>query len=156
MRKNLNAAGTPVVHEQMYDAYCKQLFSEKSILAWILHTAVDEYKGKKPEEIIPYIESPPQIGSVPVVVMPKIRGSNTEDSSVTEGTVFYDIHFRAAVPGTGMPVELIINVEAQARNSPGYALTKRALYYCARLISAQKNVDFINSEYQSMKVFRRM
>lgn len=43
----------------------------------------------------------------------QIIGLNTEDSTINEGTVTYDIRFRAIVPGTGEKISLIINIEAQ-------------------------------------------
>lgn len=39
-----------------------------------------------------------------------IEGKNTEDNSVKEGKVFYDIKFSAVVPDTKEPVQLFINV----------------------------------------------
>ena len=141
--------------DRMYDEACKRLFAEKEILAWIMQLTVDECKDLSPREIIPCIEGTPEIGSV--AVMPdetnagRIHGSNTEDSTVTEGTVFYDIRFDAMVPGTEEKIKLILNVESQNDTHPGYPLTKRALYYCARLLSAQNGIEFKNSEYGKIK-----
>ena len=41
-----------------------------------------------------------------------ISGMDTEDKSVREGTVTYDIRFRAIVPDSEEQIALIINVEA--------------------------------------------
>ena len=72
----------------------------------------------------------------------QIRGLNTEDSTINEGTVTYDIRFRAIVPGTGERISLIINVEAQNDFYPGYPIVKRNLYYCCRLVSSQYGTEF--------------
>lgn len=74
-----------------------------------------------------------------------------EDISEKEGLVRYDILFYAYVPSQGGTVKFIINIEAQQDASPGYPLLKRALYYCSRLISAQYNREFKNSQYGKLK-----
>lgn len=57
--------------------------------------------------------------------------------------MFYDVRFDAIAPKSADSAEqeevirLIINVEAQTKFKPGYPLTKRAIYYCSRMISAQ-------------------
>lgn len=139
-----------------YDAACKRLLSEKSILAWILKDCVEEYRNVPTEEIARYIEGIPQISEVPVLpgetyTEPKIRGMGTEDASQTEGTIRYDIRFMAAVPGSIEHLELIINIEAQSNFYPGYPLLKRAIYYCSRMLSSQYGVEFSGGEYQKLK-----
>ena len=139
-----------------YDAACKRLLSEKSVLAWILKDCVEEFRDVDPAEIAArYIEGTPQIGEVPVLPgqtnASKIRGATNEDASQSEGTVRYDIRFLAAVPGSREHLELIINVEAQNAYYPGYPLITRALYYCARLLSAQYGVEFSGGAYQKIK-----
>ena len=80
-----------------------------------------------------------------------ITGMNTEDKSLNEGLVTYDIMFYALAPKDGSLIKLIINVEAQNDVSPGYPLTKRALYYCGRMLSAQYGREFVKSEYDRLK-----
>ena len=76
---------------------------------------------------------------------------NTEDKTLTEGTVFYDIRFFAVAPKTHDHIRLILNIEAQNDYNPGYPLIKRAVYYGARLISSQYGTEFQNSNYQNIK-----
>ena len=50
-----------------------------------------------------YIEEKPQIGEIPVAPderqsAPVIQGTGVEDTTITEGTVTFDIRFTAAVP----------------------------------------------------------
>ena len=53
-----------------------------------------------------------------------IEGKNTEDSSIKEGKVFYDIKFSAVVPDSKEPVQLFINVEAQKDDNTPYPLKR--------------------------------
>lgn len=86
-----------------------------------------------------------------------ITGSNNEDSTLTEGTVHYDVRFDAIAPTSAHDaasqdvIRLIINVEAQTAFNPGYPLTKRAIYYCSRMISAQHGPIFKKSEYGKIR-----
>ena len=74
---------------------------------------------------------------------------------VNEGTVRYDIMFRAILPQGQEKIELIINIEAQKDFYPGYPLIKRGIYYGCRMISSQYGTIFINSHYEKIqKVYR--
>ena len=125
-----------------YDATCKEVLSEKSMIACILQTCVEEFKGCSIRDIVRhYIQGTPDVGTI--VVEPdggsplRIRNEQTEDKTQHEGTVFYDIRFTALAPRSDKPIELIINIEAQNDFHPGYPLLKRAIYYCSRMISSQ-------------------
>lgn len=135
-----------------YNAVCKQVLSEKGILSYILKYCVEEYKDLERSEIEKYITGAPEIGSV--MVEPdstRIESAQTEDKSLTEGIVSYDIRFTAPAPSGGDEIELIINVEAQNKYNPGYPLLKRAEYYCSRLISSQHGTVFTKSHYEKIK-----
>lgn len=142
--------------KEKYDAACKRLLSQKSILAWILKSCVEEYRDCSITDIAEkYIEGTPQISVVPVNpdetnAAPVIRGIRTEDATLTEGTVVYDIRFVAYVPEGGEPIQLIINVEAQS-STTGYPLIMRAIFYCCRMISAQYGTEFTKSHYEKIK-----
>ena len=83
----------------------------------------------------------------------KVQGMGNEDISQNEGTVYYDVRFNAIAPYTGEygNIRLIINAEAQNRFKPKYPLTKRAVYYGSRLISAQHGTVFTKSDYQKLR-----
>lgn len=139
-----------------YDAACKRLLSEKILLAWIMKTCLDEYRDCDVNEIAEkYIEGSPEIGVTAVhpdeTNAPRIHGAGTEDKSLNEGMVVYDIRFYAIAPSSGERIRLIINIEAQWGQSPGYPLIMRAIYYCCRMISSQYNTEFKNGEYQKIK-----
>ena len=130
-----------------YDSACKRLLSEKIILAWIMKNCLEEYRECSISEIIEkYIEGEPQVAEVPVLpdqTNPSlIKGERTEDKTITEGTITYDIRFAATAPKSGELIRLIINVEAQNNFYPGYPLLKRSIYYCSRMISAQYGTVF--------------
>lgn len=147
-------------HSSDYDAACKRLLSEKVILAWIMKNCLEEYRDCTIADIMEnYIEGEPQVGEVPVspdetnaaLSGSLIQGSRTEDKTLTEGTVTYDIRFDATAPKSGDLLRMIINVEAQADFYPGYPLVKRGLYYCSRMISSQYGTVFTASHYERIK-----
>jgi hypothetical protein len=154
LSKNITSAGD----NASYDASCKRLLANKIILAWIMKSCVAEYRDFDVKEIAEkYIEGTPQVAEV--AVNPdeesdsgeQIRGASTEDSTINEGTVTYDIRFLAVVPVTGELLELIINVEAQNDFYPGYPIIKRAIYYCSRMISSQYETEFTDAHYEKIK-----
>ncbi len=140
-----------------YDAACKRLLSEKIILAWIMKNCLEEYRDCDVDEIAEkYIEGTPQVGEVAVAPdesnrVSVIQGAGNEDTSLTEGTIFYDIRFLAIAPVSAELIRLIINIEAQNDFYPGYPLIKRGIYYCSRMISAQYGTEFTNSHYENIK-----
>ena len=138
-----------------YDAACKRVLSEKAILARIMKSCLEEYKDCDVNEIAEkYIEGQPQVSAVPVLPDEDstiIDGMDTEDKSVHEGTVTYDIRFRAIVPGSEERIALIINVEAQNDFYPGYPIIKRGIYYCCRMISSQYGREFTGPHYEKIK-----
>ena len=75
----------------------------------------------------------------------------------TDIKIQYDVRFDAIVPtavhdaASQDVIRLIINVEAQTAFNPGYPLTKRAIYYCSRMISAQHGPIFKKSEYGKIR-----
>ena len=153
LAKMISTAG----EKAAYDNACKRLLANKIILAWIMKSCLEEYRDCGISEIASkYIEGEAQISEAAVhpdeeAESLQITGLNTEDSTINEGTVTYDIRFRAIVPDTGERISLIINVEAQNDFYPGYPIVKRNLYYCCRLVSSQYGAEFTNSHYEKIK-----
>lgn len=144
-----------------YDAAAKKLLSSKKILAWILKYCVEEFKDSSIADIRDrYIIGIPETASVPVLPdetnaaammgTDRISGERTEDTTVTEGKVTFDVRFRAITPHNEL-VQLIINIEAQRSRRTSYPLLKRAMYYVSRLISSQYGVDFDRAQYGKIK-----
>ena len=153
LAKHITAAGESAA----YDSACKRLLANKIILAWIMKSCLEEYRECDVKEIAEkYIEGTPQIAQEPVnpdeiVGNEQIQGMNTEDSTIHEGTITYDIRFQALVPGTDDMVSLFINIEAQSNFYPGYPIIKRAIYYCSRMISSQYGTEFTAPKYDKIK-----
>ena len=142
--------------KKSYDAACKEVLADRYILANILKECVAEFQDESIAFIATEcIQGTPEISTLPVradeVERLRLDGLNTEDVSLTESVVHYDIRFRAILPRTGRPIKLIINVEAQNDFSPGYSLLKRAIYYCCRMISAQYGMVFSHSSYDEIE-----
>ena len=102
-----------------------------------------------------YIDGTPQISEVPVFPdttnTTQIHGTGVEDTTITEGTITYDIRFFAILPNSKERIRLIINLEAQNDFYPGYPIIKRAIYYCSRMISSQYGTEFTNAHYEKIK-----
>ena len=150
------ASGIAVTKESAdYDAVCKRLLSEKSILARIMKSCLEEYRDIDVDEIAEkYIEGTPIVSEIPVspdATGPRIRGMAQEQSSPTEGSAYFDILYDAIVPNTAEIIQMIINVEAQANFHPGYPIPKRGIYYCGRMISSQDGTVFVNSHYEKLQ-----
>ena len=137
--------------QSQYDAACKRLLSEKIVLAWILKECVPEYREETIDDIMnKYIEGTPEVSSVPVQGS-RIQGGNTEDTDLHEGTIRYDIFFRALLPQGKGRLLLLINVEAQNKENPQYPLVSRMVYHLARQTSSQHGVEFTNDHYGDLQ-----
>jgi hypothetical protein len=150
------AKRTCLTKREKYDSAFKKFLSEKIILAWIMKSCVVECHDLEVRYIAEHcIEGTPEVGKIPMLPdetnMPLIEGDNTEDTSVTEGMVRYDIRFKALIPGTNTSIQLLINTECQYDYYPGYPLITRAIYYCSRMISAQYGKEFELSHYEKIK-----
>lgn len=139
-----------------YDAEAKKLLANRPFLAWILKCCAEEFEPFDIATIIGYIENP-EIGTHAVnqdeqrlldQAGQKIEGLQTENKSITEGTVTYDIRFLVTVPDTSDKIQMFINVEAQLNDTGlGYPLMNRVVYYLARMISSQKGTVFGEKDY---------
>lgn len=141
-----------------YDQAAKKVLSQKKILAFILKRMVEEFEDESVQDIMTkYIEGTPRISQVPVhpdetnQEIERIQGNNTEDSTISEGMVRYDILFQALVPKTKEPIMLIINIEAQGKANPGYSILRRATYYASRMVSSQRGRGFYGDDYDNIK-----
>ena len=152
----VNAAGD----KAQYDARVKRILAQKNILAHILVKTVDEFKGMKPEDVVTYIEGEPKVGIVPVepglsniektdATGQRIVGLNTENAEINEGLVRFDIIFYVRMKN-GLS-QIIVNVEAQKDEPTEYKILNRAIFYVSRLVSSQKERDFVNTNYDDIK-----
>ena len=154
--------------DAQYDEKAKRLLGHKYVLAHILVNTVDEFKGMAPKEAVQYIEGEPFIGVVPVepgltnvqkddsgAKGQRITGLNSENAEINEGLVRFDIIFYVRMPSTGGMKDglsqMIVNVESQKDEPSGYDLLDRAVFYVSRLISSQKERDFVHTNYNDIR-----
>ena len=158
----VNVAGD----KAQYDTRVKRLLAQKSILAHILVKTVVEFQGMKPEDVVTYIEGEPSISVVPVepglanmektdATGQRIVGLNMENAEINEGLVRFDIIFYVRMPSVddtknGLS-QIIVNIEAQKDEPTEYKILNRAIFYVSRLISSQKERDFVNTNYDDIK-----
>lgn len=140
-----------------YDETVKELFMNKEIIAPILKYTVPEYDGYSVDQVIQYIEADSITDQQPVSDIPmKIGGSNTEESSLTDKVIYYDIHFKAANPALSnktITVMLHIDFEIQNKYYPtgGYPIEKRAVYYVARELCSQLGKLTNQTNYKALQ-----
>ena len=156
IKNAVNIAGD----KAQYDNRVKRILSEKHILAHILAKTVDEFKGMDPNDIVTYIEGEPKIGIVPLEPGltniektdesgQRVKGLNSENVEANEGLIRFDIIFYVRLK-SGLS-QIIVNVEAQKDEPVSYKILNRAIFYVSRLISSQKERDFVNTNYDDIK-----
>lgn len=146
--------------EAQYDEKAKRLLSNKIILAHILVKTVDEFQGMNPKDVQTYIEGDPLVSIVPVEPGltnkaeekedgQRIVGWNTENSEINEGLIRFDIIFYVRMKD-GVS-QVIVNLEAQKNEPTGYHILNRAVFYASRLISSQKERDFVKMKFNDIR-----
>ena len=143
---------------EKYDDACKKTWMLKEIIAPVLQYTIKEYQTHTVSEIIGYINANSIAGDVPVDDLPAyINSDGTELSSPTEKRVFFDIHFTAKNPNlSSKDVLVMLHVDFEVQNdyepsNPSYPITKRAIYYAARELSAQLGVVTGNTNYDALE-----
>lgn len=148
-----------------YDASAKRILSYKSVIAWILKERCSEFRNYDAAYIMENC-----IGGVAVSEKAvhqdqadrkgmldgdeRLEMMNSESSSLNEGKVYYDLRFRARVPGADDDIFLIVNMEIQNQDNPRYALVTRGIYYCARMLSEEYGTVFKGMDYhKTQKVY---
>ena len=141
-----------------YDASVKEVLADKQVLSRILKYSLEEFKDIELEDIIKSMDEPVVSGirmEPGQTNLSKIVKYSEEDTVPGEGKIFYDICF-AVYLGEEM-IKFLINVEAQKSsdfNKLHYHLDNRIIYYLARMIPAQKEVEFEKSNYDDIKPVR--
>ena len=109
--------------------------------------------GKIELSEIKRIDSVEESDQLKVEVVPsvgtRIVGMNTVCEEVNEGTNIFDIIFYVRTKN-GIS-KIIINVEIQKDEPTKYNILNRVIFYIGRMISSEKQRDFINSNYNDMK-----
>ena len=131
------------------DQTVKNILAYKPLLARIIKEVVSECREMSFDEIESAIEGDVLVSKVYVDgglsnSGERIDGLNTESGINGEGLDRYDIRTYLRIPGEGFAesIKLLLNLEAQNDDKPGYDIPLRALFYCCRMISAQQDVEF--------------
>ena len=143
-----------------YDASAKKLLSFKSVIAWILKLNTSEFRDYDVEYIANHCISGVSISEKAVHQDEpdrtlsgdeRVTLMNSESTSSSDGTVYYDLRLMAKVPGEEGEVCVFINIEIQNESGQKYSLVTRGLYYCARMITEQHGTVFTNMDYQKIR-----
>lgn len=146
-----------------YDECAKKLLTYKAIIAWILKSCTKEFSQysvkficdkclKDDIEISKHAVHQDQLNrDEKLTGDERIESLNSEANAIKDQTVYYDIRFKAYLPGNREPVQLIINLEIQLNDTPGYPLVTRGFYYCARMISEQYGTVFTEEHYENIQ-----
>ena len=133
------------------DEAFKTIARDKFFLAAIMKGTIPEYKDVSEEDIATkYIEAETISSDIPVSKnATHIKGLPEEDPTINEGLTKYDVVFTALAPRQTVHVKykhtkeekimvkIMIDLEAQRNDSPGYPITKRAAYYDARMLGSE-------------------
>ena len=146
-----------------YDECAKKLLTYKAVIAWILKSCTKEFSQYSVNFICDNcLKENIEISSRAVHQDHPDRSKlldgneqidclNSEANAIKDQTVYYDIRFKAYIPNTEEPVQLIINLEIQLNDTPGYPLVTRGFYYCARMISEQYGTVFTDEHYEKIQ-----
>lgn len=155
----LNELGETIVstpeEKTKLDNYVKNIMAFKPILARIFKETVAECIEMSYDEIERCIEGSIDISVIgldPGMTNPqKIEGGQQEDTVNGEGKITYDIRTVLRIPKESVGVKLLIDVEMQKDDTPGYEIVERAIFYCSRMISAQLSTEFTNKTTDKIK-----
>ena len=127
------------------DKTVKRILAFKPLLARIFKEVVVECQGMSFDQIERCIEGDVIISEVPLddIPMEKISGLHTESPQADGEYITYDVMTYLKIPEKDNKyIKLIINIESQNEDQPGYDISLRALFYCARMISSQQGKEF--------------
>ncbi len=146
-----------------YDQCAKKLLSYTAVVAWILKSCTNEFSQYSVRYIMENcIVDQPQISTKAVhqdefdsISMmdgnKRLEALNSEANAISEQTVYYDIRLKAMIPEKIGSFQLIINLEIQTKDNPGYPLVKRGFFYCSRMISEQYGTVFTKEDYGKLQ-----
>lgn len=146
-----------------YDECAKKLLSYKAIIAWILKSCTKEFSQygvqyicdnclKEEAEVSAHAVHQDELDKDNKLDGDeRVEGMNTESNSIQEHTIYYDIRLPAFLPKSNEIVRLILNLEIQLDDTPGYPIVKRGFYYCGRMVSEQYGTVFTDEHYEKLE-----
>ena len=94
---------------------------------------------------------------------PRIIGLRNENSEPNEGLIYFDILFSLLLPNRQLPdkhrrsrktasrlLRAIVDIEAQKDDPTTYKLMNRCIFYVCRLVSSQKERDFVKMHFDDL------
>ena len=120
------------------DQLCKRLLSLVDVVSKIMESCVLEYKGLSKKEIVDCLD-------IDSTNKRFIKTLPTDDISVFDNIIKYDVLFEARLPNSNKHIPMLINLEAQNSSDLPYELIRRSIYYASRLLSRQK------PDYENLK-----
>lgn len=159
MNKELTDVGEAILstpqNDIKLDGYIKNILKYKPVLSRIFKETVSECRKME------YSEIEKCIGEIAVSEIPlnpgmsnpsKIVGDEQEDFVIGEGKVTYDLRMSLYIPNSdAVEVKLLVDVEAQKDDEPGYDISERAIFYCCRMISGELSTEFTNKSNDRKK-----
>ena len=136
------------------DPLIKKIFRNREVLAWLLVHFIEEYKGCDVQEVmekyLPHARL--EIGKIPVhsgeASPENIPTGNVEDKQLAERTVMFDVMLMLPSPNRpDRSIGVVINIEVQKNDQPGYPIESRMVYYLCRSVSSQRDITFTGSDY---------
>lgn len=142
------------------DKQIKKVLGNKSILSRIFKEVIDECQAMTYDEIEACIEGDVRIDAD--IVNPgysnSITGLSQEDFESNEGLIRYDVKTFLKLPKAKDSefIKIIVDVESQKNDNPGYDIPLRGIFYCCRMISSQLTTEFTvdtedNIQYGNLK-----
>ncbi len=136
------------------DPLIKKIFSNREVLAWLVVHFINEYKMISIQEVMTeYLPNAKmEIRKIPVHPgeMPpeSVKTDNVEDRQLAERTTVFDVVLLLPAPNRpDRSIGVVIDIEVQKNDSPGYSIESRMVYYLCRTISRQRGVTFTGSDY---------
>lgn len=140
------------------DGNVKNILAYKPLLARIFKEIMTECRNMSYDEIELCIEGEVTIGKTYVDpgisnVGTLINGQRNEDYDNDEGLIRYDIRTYLKIPQQNNAefIKVLIDLEAQNEDKPGYDIPLRGLFYCCRMISSQLGVEFTTDRNDPVK-----
>lgn len=159
MKRSTNFAKTLelAAERAKYDECAKKILTYKVVIAWILKSCTKEFSKYSVDFICENCltetvdVSKRAVHQDQLNADERLEGLNTEANSIREQTVYYDLRFKVHLPGEEDVIVLIVNLEIQLNDIPGYPLVTRGFYYCARMISEQYGTVFTDEHYEKIQ-----
>ena len=127
----------------LYDELCKCVLSKKEVIAWIIKHTLQDYSSFTIDELRRmYIYGDPYVD--------QIMREGQESDFLLKNNIKYDVRTRLKNPVVDQG-DVLIDIEAQNENYPGYRIIKRAIYYIGTMIAEQKGIEFEKDDYNGLK-----